>query len=105
MAHVDASVELDLTIPQTAAQRRASERARRASLARRERQRSVAAGRLRPKVDPTTCERDYSPAELEFLTAVEAYKVRSGRLFPTWSEVLEVLRDLGYAKGGGASLH
>ena len=28
------------------------------------------------------------------------YKQKSGRMFPTWSEVLEVLRDLSYAKGG-----
>ena len=26
------------------------------------------------------------------------YKQSSGRMFPTWSEVLEVLRDLGYEK-------
>jgi hypothetical protein len=49
-------------------------------------------------VDPTTCERDYSAAELEFMQAIQVYKQRSGRMFPTWSEVLEVLRDLGYEK-------
>ena len=47
-------------------------------------------------VDPTTCDRDYSAAEMEFLQAIEAYKKRSGRPFPTWSEVLEVVRELGY---------
>ena len=26
------------------------------------------------------------------------YKLKSGRMFPTWSEVLEVLRNLGYEK-------
>ena len=26
------------------------------------------------------------------------YKQKSGRMFPTWSEVLEVLRSLGYEK-------
>jgi len=30
--------------------------------------------------------------------AIEEYKRRSGRMFPTCSEVLEVLRGLGYAK-------
>ena len=30
--------------------------------------------------------------------AMDAYKRLSGRMFPTWSEVLEVLRDLGYEK-------
>jgi hypothetical protein len=49
-------------------------------------------------VDPRTCERAYSAAELEFIQAMHAYKQRSGRMFPTWSEVLEVLKDLGYRK-------
>lgn len=49
-------------------------------------------------VDPTTCERDYSNAEMEFMQAMQEYKVHSGRMFPTWSEVLEVLKALGYAK-------
>ena len=49
-------------------------------------------------VDPTTCERDYSQAEMEFMLAMNSYKQQSGRMFPTWSEVLEVLRGLGYEK-------
>jgi hypothetical protein len=36
--------------------------------------------------------------EAEFMQAMSDYKQRSGRMFPTWSEVLEVLRDLGYSK-------
>ncbi len=71
--------------------RRASEQASRAALARH------ASGRRR-FVDPTTCERDYSEAEMEFMLAMNAYKQRSGRMFPTWSEVLEVLKSLGYEK-------
>jgi hypothetical protein len=67
---------------------------RRASHAARTR---AASGRRR-FVDPTTCERDYSGAELEFMAAIQEYKQRSGRAFPTWSEVLEVVRDLGYQK-------
>lgn len=39
-----------------------------------------------------------SPAEVEFMKAMQDYKQSSGRMFPTWSEVLEVLRALGYAK-------
>jgi hypothetical protein len=35
---------------------------------------------------------------MEFMMAMTAYKQRSGRMFPTWSEVLEVLRNLGYEK-------
>ena len=49
-------------------------------------------------VDPTTCDRDYSAAEMEFMQAIQTYKQKSGRMFPTWSEVLEVLRGLGYEK-------
>ena len=49
-------------------------------------------------VDPTTCERDESAAEAEFLLAMHEYKRTSGRMFPTWSEVLEVLQGLGYEK-------
>jgi hypothetical protein len=51
-------------------------------------------------VDPSTCERDYSAAEKGFMQAMHDYKKRSGRMFPTWSEVLEVLKALGYEKPG-----
>lgn len=49
-------------------------------------------------IDPTTCERDYSVDEVEFMRAMDEYKRKSGRMFPTWSEVLEVVRGLGYVK-------
>lgn len=52
----------------------------------------------RRQIDPTTCERDYSDAEVEFMRALDDYKRRSGRMFPTCSELLEVLRGLGYEK-------
>ena len=52
----------------------------------------------RRQIDPTTCERDYQPDQIEFMRAMDDYKRRSGRMFPTWSEVLEVLRGLGYEK-------
>jgi hypothetical protein len=42
---------------------------------------------------------DVTPAaEEEFQRAMEDYKNASGRMFPTWSEVLEVLKSLGYEK-------
>ena len=50
----------------------------------------------RRQIDPTTCERDYSDREIEFMSALEAYKRTSGRMFPTCSEILEVLIGLGY---------
>jgi hypothetical protein len=49
-------------------------------------------------IDPTTCERDYSDDESEFMKAMDRYKRENRRPFPTWSEVLEVLRSLGYRK-------
>ena len=52
----------------------------------------------RRQIDPTTCERDYTPDEVEFMSAMDGYKRRSGRMFPTCSEVLEVLKSLGYEK-------
>lgn len=52
----------------------------------------------RRQIDPTTCERDYSEAEVEFMNALDDYKRKSGRMFPTCSEVLEVVRALGYVK-------
>lgn len=58
----------------------------------------AAAGGRRRNIDPTTCERDYQPEELEFMQAVEQYKRRSGRQFPTCSELLEVVRSLGYVR-------
>lgn len=35
---------------------------------------------------------------LEFITAMYAYQKRYRRRYPAWSEVLYVLRTLGYAK-------
>jgi hypothetical protein len=49
-------------------------------------------------IDPTTCERDYNDEETLFMKAMDRYKRENRRPFPTWSEVLEVLRSLGYRK-------
>ncbi len=49
-------------------------------------------------IDPTTCERDYNLDETDFMKAMDRYKRENRRPFPTWSEVLEVLRSLGYRK-------
>jgi len=52
----------------------------------------------RRQIDPTTCERDYSTDEIEFMKALDDYKRASGRMFPTCSEILEVFKSLGYVK-------
>ena len=64
---------------------------------RRQLERRVKVNRRR-QIDPTTCERDYTCDEIEFMGALDEYKRRSGRMFPTCSEVLEVVRNLGYEK-------
>jgi hypothetical protein len=52
----------------------------------------------RRHIDPTTCERDYQQDELDFMRAMDDYKRSAGRMFPTCSEVLEVVRSLGYVR-------
>lgn len=61
-------------------------------------------GDRRRQVDPTTCERDYDVDEIEFMKAVEDYKKTFSRPFPTWSEVLEICKSLGYRKVGEKSV-
>ncbi len=57
----------------------------------------------RRQIDPTTCERDYTDEEIEFMHALDRYKRASGRMFPTCSEVLEVIRGLGYQRSTTSS--
>jgi len=43
---------------------------------------------------------DEMPADVvEFITAMDDYKRTHQRPFPNWSEVLDVLKSLGYARG------
>ncbi len=41
---------------------------------------------------------DMSAEVLEFINAINRFKSSTGRSFPTWSEVLEILMGLGYEK-------
>lgn len=52
----------------------------------------------RPVKDPATSDRIYADEEREFLAAMARYQERFHRRFPTWSEVLHVLKELGYRK-------
>ncbi len=61
-------------------------------------------GERRRQVDPTTCEKDYSDEEIIFMKAMDQYKRANRRPFPTWSEVLEVLRALGYRRVEAATI-
>jgi len=55
-------------------------------------------GPRRRFVDPTTCDREYRAEEIEFMQALDRYKRASGRMFPTCSEILEVVHALGYRR-------
>lgn len=39
-----------------------------------------------------------SDEQFEFLMAIDEYKRRNKRHFPTWTEVFEVIKALGYRK-------
>jgi hypothetical protein len=87
--------------PQTDGERRASDRRKRAipvAVERRSGKERREKGERRRQVDPTTCERDYNDDEIDFMKAMDLYKRCNRRPFPTWSEVLEVLRALGYRR-------
>ena len=43
-----------------------------------------------------------APDELEFINAINAYKTKHSRPFPTWSEVLHIVKALGYRPRPGA---
>lgn len=45
-----------------------------------------------PPEDPELLEYE----RLEFLKAMDKYKRKTGKTFPSWSEVLEVLRSIGW---------
>ena len=50
----------------------------------------------RRRIDPTTFDKQYSDDEMEFMTAMQRFKVQSGKAFPSHAEVLSVARSLGY---------
>lgn len=47
---------------------------------------------------PATSEIDYTAADLQFLRAVDEFKRRTGKQFPTLKELLAVVRSLGYSQ-------
>jgi hypothetical protein len=53
-------------------------------------------GALSPVLPTTECAKNYSDEHLRFLQAIDRYKRCNRRPFPTWFEVFEVFRSLGY---------
>ena len=43
--------------------------------------------------------------QMLFVQAIDAFKRVNGKTFPTWTDVLEVVRKLGYRKTMASELH
>ena len=41
---------------------------------------------------------DLDAETMEFILAVNEFKAASGKPFPTWSEILQIVRALGYTR-------
>ncbi len=52
----------------------------------------------RRRIDPTTFEKQYTGDEIEFMNAMQRYKIQSGKAFPSFGDVLSVARALGYRR-------
>ena len=52
----------------------------------------------RRRVDPTTFEKQYADDELEFMNAMQRFKVQSGKTFPSHTDILGIAHGLGYRK-------
>ena len=55
-------------------------------------------GRRRSDDRRSAEEGEMSGEQFEFVMAIEAYKKVNKRMYPTWTEVLEVIGQLGYRK-------
>lgn len=55
-------------------------------------------GRRRTDFAKSAEEGEMSSEQFLFVTAIDAFKRVNNRPFPTWTEVLEVIRKLGYRK-------
>ena len=83
--------------PDKASTPRRPAKARLKSTSKATRSKSTTKGTARAK--PAGTKPDQMPPEvLEFIQAIDKYKRLNQRPFPNWSEVLEILKDLGYEK-------
>jgi hypothetical protein len=55
-------------------------------------------GRRRSDARKSAEEGNMSDEQFEFLMAIDEYRKKNSRPFPTWTEVLEVIKTLGYRK-------
>jgi len=56
------------------------------------------AGRRRTDFLKAADEGELTPEQFMFLMAIDAFKKSNDRMYPTWSDVLEVIRLMGYRK-------
>jgi hypothetical protein len=62
-------------------------------------------GRRRTDDRRSAEEGEMSDEQFEFIMAVDTYKRLNNRPFPTWTEVLEVVKQLGYRKVAASTIH
>lgn len=55
-------------------------------------------GRRRPESRRSAEEGELNEEQFEFVMAIDEYKRTNKRPFPSWTEVLEVIKYLGYRK-------
>jgi hypothetical protein len=77
----------------TGPERRAGERRDTTGLERRR-----GPGRRRSDDRKAAEEGEMTTEQFEFVMAIETYKKVNKRLYPTWTEILEIVRQLGYRK-------
>ena len=61
-------------------------------------------GRRRSVDRKSAEEGEMTDEQFEFCMAIETYKKVNKRMYPTWTEVLEVVRQLGYRKIKGRTI-
>ena len=62
-------------------------------------------GRRRTDFAKSAEEGEMSNEQFMFVTAIDTFKRVNNRPFPTWTQVLEVIRKLGYRKTCGSELN
>lgn len=62
-------------------------------------------GRRRSDDRRSAEEGEMTDEQFEFVMAIDTYKRINGRPFPTWTEVLEVVKQLGYRKVAASSIN
>jgi hypothetical protein len=61
-------------------------------------------GRRRSDDRKAAEEGEMTAEQFEFVMAIETYKKVNKKMFPTWTEVLEVISQLGYRKVSGRTI-